>query len=141
MEYKRVNNNIVVRLDPNDEICQSLQFICKTENVLAGKISGLGAVNHFVVGVFDVYKKEYFSNTFDGLFEIVSLTGNISKKNNLPYLHIHLSAGNEKGEVFGGHLNEAIISATCEIFIDVLPDFNLDRTFDDSIGLNLLKFN
>ena len=141
MEYKRINNNVVVRLDPKDEICQSLFSICKKENILAGKISGLGAVNHFVVGVFDVLKKEYFANTFDGLFEIVSLIGNISQKNNDPYLHIHFSAGNEKGEVFGGHLNEAIISATSEIFIEILPDFELDRGFDDSIGLNLLKFN
>ena len=123
MEYKRINNNVVVRLDPKDEICQSLFSICNKENILAGKISGLGAVNHFVVGVFDVLKKEYFANTFNGLFEIVSLTGNISQKNNNPYLHIHFS------------------SATSEIFIEILPDFELDRNFDNSIGLNLLKFN
>lgn len=31
-----------------------------------------------------------------------------------------MSAGNETGEVFGGHLNKAIVSATCEMVINVL---------------------
>ena len=55
------------------------------------------------------------------------------------YTHVHMSAGNEKGEVFGGHLNRAVISATCEMII-TLVDGNVDRYRDENIGLNLFKF-
>ena len=56
------------------------------------------------------------------------------------YTHIHMSAGNEKGEVFGGHLNRAIVSATCEMVISII-DGEVDRYHDEEIGLNLFKFN
>ena len=50
-----------------------------------------------------------------------------------------MSAGNENGEVFGGHLNKAIISATCEMVINII-DGKIDRKFNEEIGLNLLEF-
>jgi hypothetical protein len=44
-----------------------------------------------------------------------------------------------KGEVFGGHLNRAVVSATCEMVVDVL-DGTVDRQYDPVTGLNLFKF-
>lgn len=46
----------------------------------------------------------------------------------------------DKGEVFGGHLNKAVISATCEMVITVING-SVDRSFSDSVGLNLFDFN
>ena len=50
-----------------------------------------------------------------------------------------MSAGNDQGQVFGGHLNRAVISATCEMIVRELPG-SVDRAFSTEIGLNLLKF-
>ena len=82
----------------------------------------------------------YYANEFEGSFEIVSLTGTINTMNGAFYTHIHMSAGNDKGEVFGGHLNKAFVSATCEMVITIL-DGTVDRQFSEEIGLNLLKFD
>lgn len=54
------------------------------------------------------------------------------------YTHIHMSAGNDKGEVFGGHLNRAMVSATCEMIVNVI-DGEIDRYADPDVGLNLFK--
>ena len=54
------------------------------------------------------------------------------------YTHIHMSAGNDKGEVFGGHLNRAMVSATCEMIVNVI-DGETDRYADPDVGLNLFK--
>ena len=54
------------------------------------------------------------------------------------YCHMHLSAGNDQGQVFGGHLNKAIVSATCEMVIQIING-EVDRYFDEEVGLNLLK--
>ena len=51
-----------------------------------------------------------------------------------------MSVGNEKGEVFGGHLNRAVVSATCEMVIMVI-DGKVDRVYDEKTGLNVFKFD
>ena len=140
MEYKRFKNNIVVRIDKNEEILEQIKSIALKEKIKLALVSALGATNDFTVGVYKVDEKKYYSNTFKGNFEIVSLTGTINTMNKEFYTHIHMSAGNEKGEVFGGHLNRAIVSATCEMVISII-DGEVDRYHDEEIGLNLFKFN
>lgn len=102
-------------------------------------MQALGATNSFTVGVYDVAEKQYYANSFSGSFEIVSLTGTINTMNGEFYTHLHMSAGNDRGEVFGGHLNRAVISATCEMVITVI-DGRVDRFHSEEIGLNLFQF-
>ena len=93
-----------------------------------------------IIPFYNVAEKKYYANTFSGSFEIVSLTGTISTMNGEYYAHLHMSAGDEQGRGFGGQLNEAIISATCEMVIEVI-DGQVDRVRDESVGLNLFHFN
>lgn len=139
MEYRRFNNTIVARIDKGEEILEKIKEIALKENIKLANVNALGATNEFTVGVFKVDEKKYYANEFKGDFEIVSLTGTINTMNDEFYTHIHMSAGNDKGEVFGGHLNKAIVSATCEMIINII-DGRVDRYFDEKIGLNLLKF-
>ena len=57
MEYKRYDNTIVLRLDPNEDIFQSLLQLAAKEDIALAKISGLGAIDDFTVGVFDTKNK------------------------------------------------------------------------------------
>ena len=139
MEYRKFNNQIIVRIDKGEEILEKIKEVSLKENIKLASINALGATNNFVVGVYNVDEMKYYSNEFKGNFEIVSLTGTINTMNGKFYTHIHMSAGNDKGEVFGGHLNKAIVSATCEMVINII-DGNVDRYFDEEIGLNLFKF-
>ncbi len=139
MDYRKFNNTIIARLDRGEEITEQLKQIALKENIKLANINALGAVNDFTVGVYKVDEKKYYSNKFQGNFEIVSLTGTINTMDGEFYMHLHMSAGDEKGQVFGGHLNEAKVSATCEVVINII-DGEVDRYFDEEIGLNLFKF-
>ena len=139
MEYKRFNNTIIARIDKGEEILDKIKELSLKENIKLASVSALGATNEFTVGVYKIDEKKYYSNEFKGNFEIVSLTGTINTMDGEFYTHIHMSAGNDKGEVFGGHLNKALVSATCEMVINVI-DGQVDRYHDEEIGLNLFKF-
>lgn len=139
MQYKKFKDSFFVRLERGEEILSSLAALAEKEDIALGCVSGLGAVDRFTAGVFFPQEKVYRKNDFHGNFEITSLTGTITRMDGKPYLHLHMSAGNEYGKVMGGHLNEAHVSATCEIVVRVV-DGSVGRAFSDEIGLNLFEF-
>jgi len=139
MEYKIFGETIVLRLEKGEEVIESIKNLCEKEDIKAGSISGLGASNHVVVGLFKVDEKKYYSNTFEEDFEITNLTGNISRMNGEVYLHIHGTFADLEGKCIGGHLNKAIISATSEIIITKING-DIGRSFSEEIGLNLIEF-
>ena len=139
MEYRRFGNTIVARIDRGEEILAAVKEIAGAEHIQLASVSALGATNDFTVGVYNVDEKQYHANDFKGNFEIVSLTGTINTMDGEFYTHLHMSAGDEKGQVFGGHLNRAVVSAVCEMVITVI-DGVVDRRFSEEIGLNLCRF-
>lgn len=139
MEYRRFGNTIVARIDRGEEILAAVREIAGAEHIQLASVSALGATSDFTVGVYNVDEKQYHANDFKGNFEIVSLTGTINTMDGEFYTHLHMSAGDEKGQVFGGHLNRAVVSAVCEMVITVI-DGVVDRRFSEEIGLNLFRF-
>lgn len=139
MEYQKFENTYLVRLDRGEEVLEQVKALSLKEQISLATVQGLGAVNDLTLGVFRPTEKTYHSNRFQGCYEIVSLTGTVSTMNGEYYCHLHMSAGDESGHVVGGHLNRAVISATGELVVTVIPG-TVDRAFDPEVGLNLLKF-
>lgn len=139
MDYRRFDDTIIARIDKGEEILEQLKVIAEKEEIKLASVSALGATDDITVGVFRTGEKKYYANHFTGDMEIVSLTGTVSTMDGAFYPHLHMSAGDTEGHVFGGHLNRAVISATCEMVIRVI-DGQVDRKFDENIGLNLFAF-
>lgn len=139
MEYKRFADTYVVRMDRGEEIVERLLALAEAEDIALASVNGLGAVGQVTVGVFSPTQKTYKANEFQGDFEIVSLHGTLTTQAGRPYGHFHMSFGDGEGRVYGGHLNRAVISATCELVVTVLPG-RVERRMDPQVGLNLLEF-
>ena len=139
MEYRKFGDTYIVRMDPGEEILTQLKVFAEQEGVKLASVTALGAVKDFTVGVFDTGAKVYKSNRFKGVYEIVSLVGPSNTMNDAFYCHLHMCAADQEGHAFGGHLNEAVISATCELVVTCLPG-RTDRVFSDEVGLNLISF-
>ena len=118
MEYKRIENKIVFRLEMGEGLMESTQRIATAENVKLASINGIGACSKIEMGYIDLSIKEYVFKTFEGNLEILQATGNITLKDGEPFPHIHISVANNECKAFGGHLKEATISATAIFCVD-----------------------
>ena len=139
MEYKKFGNTYVIRLDPGEEIVEKLLWLAAVEGIKVGKLTGLGAVDNVTLKSFQPDTKQYHAHMYHTDLEIVSLTGNLTTLNGRPYPHLHMSVADTVGHVYGGHLNKAVVSSTCEIFVHVI-DGIVERKPNARIGLNILTF-
>lgn len=139
MQYEKFGNKIVVRIDRGEEIIDKIKEVATKENVRLAEITAIGAAREFTVGAFDFNEKKYASHSFSGCYEIVSLLGSVNTLGGEFYCHLHMCAAGADGVAVGGHLNRAVIGATCELFMTVI-DGEVDRKFDETVGLNLFEF-
>lgn len=136
MEQQKIH---LIRLEKGEELLSSILTYVKSNNILAGFLTGIGALEKGTLGYFNVEKKEYLHVPFKDV-ELLACTGNIAKNKdtNEPIAHIHIIIGERDGKSFGGHLVEGIISVTAEIYVvEIRPV--VYRVKDDETGLYLLS--
>jgi len=137
MRYFVLGATYVIRLDAGEKVLESLRSLCEQDKIGAGVFHGLGAVGEAELGWFDGGARDYQTLLIREPCEIVSLHGNVSRLEGKPFLHCHAALADRTFGVRGGHLREAVVSATCEI---VLTRFfeEFGRRKDEATGLYLL---
>lgn len=139
MEYHLFGDTYGICLHPGEEIIESVLSLCEKEKITTGTVSGLGAVDRAIVGIYDTEKRKFLPKELNGQMEICSLAGNVTEKDGAPYLHLHGSFADKDGNVFGGHIQSAQISVTAEIFVRVLSG-NILRKTDKQTGIMIMDF-
>lgn len=126
----------LVVLDQGELLVESLTKLVATHSIQGGFISGIGALKDVELGYYDLHHKTYLRQKFEHEdFELIALNGNISLKQNVPFIHVHALLGNRDFSVFGGHLFEGTVAVTVEIMI--LPLGKMPkRAFNDRIELD-----
>ena len=137
MEFLNTKKGYIVRLAKGEKLFATLVTFCKDQSIKSGWLTGIGGFLEAELAFYNLGKKEYELKKFELELEIASLIGNVSLVGGDPYLHIHTVVSDNNFVCYGGHLKEATVGATCEIF---LSDFELEiaRKFDNEIGLKLL---
>lgn len=138
MEYGRFGDRWVLRVDKGEEVVAALRQFCEREGVRLASVSGIGATDRIVLGYFEAGAKKYHTFERTGDHEITALNGTVSTLGGEIYLHLHVTLSDRECRAFGGHLNSAVVSGTCELVIDPLEG-ELERRFDEEVGLNLVR--
>lgn len=127
----------LVRLERGEELVASLARLMQEEEIPAGAVSGLGAVSEARLGCYEVSRKGYRERRFTGDLEVCALTGTLSWYEGSPFPHLHVVLTGPDFQPVGGHCFEAMVSATLEVFVRVLPE-RVERRMDEGIGLHLM---
>ncbi len=136
MNYKRVNDKLLISIDKGEFVNQKLLEVAEKENLKSGWINGLGAISNIEIGYWDIEKKVYVKQEFGSDYELLSLIGNVSLVDNKPFIHTHISFSDTEFKVFGGHLFDAKVIAAAEFCI-FMSDYHLHRELNCNIGLSL----
>ncbi|HEX4589381.1 MAG TPA: PPC domain-containing DNA-binding protein [Gemmataceae bacterium] len=119
------------------EVMKGLLAFARKHKLVAGNLTGIGAVSDAVIGYFDPEKKVYLRTHEPGQAEVLSLTGNLSLNDNEPFFHVHVALGRRDGSARGGHLFEANVRPTVEVVLSTYAR-PVRRKTDPETGLPLL---
>lgn len=137
--YKQFGDQYVVSLNNHAEISQALTDFCNDQHIMAGSITGMGAVKEATLRFFNPVTKTYKDKVFSEQLEISNLTGNIAQKEGKLYLHLHITLGRADYSALAGHLLSGVINGAGE-FVITKYNGTLPRYYDQDIGLNLYQF-
>lgn len=123
-----------------DEIMSGLTDFAMREGLKGGHLSGIGALRSAQLAFFDRASLDYVSVPIADQVECLSLNGTIGLVEGKPLLHVHCVVGYPDGSVKGGHVVEAVVWPTMEVFLTESVQA-LPKTKDEESGLELFAFD
>jgi predicted DNA-binding protein with PD1-like motif len=138
MRFERFEDRYVVRLESGEPTIQTLTNFLRAEHVKFANLSAAGAVHWVRLGYWNAEARAYEYRELDEQLEVVSFQGNCSLRDGEPFLHLHGVFGRRDFSVLGGHIQEARVHPTLEVWLRT-EDIAVRRARDPASGLDLLQ--
>ncbi len=136
MKMRRESNGIyVVSLERGDDLRSCVEKMALDADIVGGRVTAIGGVENPELGCYDLATKSYSRKTFNGIYELVSLDGNLTIKEGKPFLHVHAVISGADFVAYAGHLFDCKVGLVAEMFIDPLGA-PLARLLCEDIGLS-----
>ena len=112
---------MLVRLSDGTPFRCALEARLKKHKISSAVIiNGIGMLAGVELQYYE--KGKYRTRRFRKPMELLSLQGNISLKDGKPFIHVHATLADERGKAYGGHLKDAVVRVTNEIFLITLDE-------------------
>jgi hypothetical protein len=131
---------VMGRLTHGCDLLEELNRIVKELSVRLGRVEAIGAVQKAAIGFYNQETRAYQFESFEKPLEITKLTGNISLKDGIPFVHAHVTLSDASGSCVGGHLAPGTVVFACEFLIEIYDGPAFKRSLDDQTGLALWSF-
>lgn len=135
--FQRFGERYVVRLASGEPLMASLSSLLERERVEFASLSAAGAVASIRLAYWNAETRRYQEREFAEQLEVVSFEGNASLKDGRPFLHLHGAFARSDYSVIGGHIMEARVHPTMEVWLRT-EDVPVRRAHDPATGLDLL---
>ena len=125
------------RLATGSDLVGEIERFCLEREITAAQVTVIGAVRRARYAYYEQGDHRYRELESDSHHEIVGFVGNVSLRDDKPFLHAHATFADADGATVGGHLLAGIEVFAAEIMIRELGDVSLVRIPDEETGLSL----
>ncbi len=135
--WSRRGDHVLIVLPRGEDVLEGIVRAAREAEIASGLFVGIGAIEAPKLAWFDRYERMYQERTFDGVWEIVNMTGNLTQYDGELRIHCHLTAGGRDCHLRGGHLTGGRVGVTCEVTLVPYSD-PVTRRMNDEFELPLL---
>ena len=125
------------RLATGSDLVDEIERFCLEREITAAQVTVIGAVRRARYAYYEQGDHRYRELESDAHHEIVGFVGNVSLRDDKPFLHAHATFADADGATVGGHLLAGIEVFAAEVMIRELGDVSLIRLPDEATGLAL----
>ncbi|HEU5325143.1 MAG TPA: PPC domain-containing DNA-binding protein [Candidatus Limnocylindria bacterium] len=133
----RAGRAFVGRLETGSDLVEEIERFCLEQSVMAAQVTVIGAVRRARYAYYEQDDHRYRELETDTHHEITGFVGNISLKDDRPFLHAHATFADADGATVGGHLLRGIQVFAAEVMIREMGGVTLTRMHDEETGLSL----
>ena len=136
-EFAR-GRRLVARLPHGADLLEAIAQVADEYGVLVGEVRAIGALKCARLAFYDQQTRAYGEWSLDQPLELVTLLGNVSRRDGATAVHVHATLADHDGVCFGGHVAAGCVIFACELFLQELTGgAALKRAYDEETGLPL----
>jgi len=120
-------NELMVRFQDGEALPAGLAGLGVESGVI---LNGVGMLRDLKLGYWDGEK--YVTEEIPEPVELLSLQGNIGRKDGETIVHPHVTVAKKGGAAYGGHLLQGTVNNTAEVFVYKLANVRLVRKMEKS---------
>ena len=124
--------------DPGEEVMGALARFAEERGIRAARVWGIGGFSAARLGVYDALSKDYDEHPIEEQVELLGLHGNLTTYEGKPRVHLHAVLGRADLSAIGGHLLEAHVHPTLELFV-AEAQVELVREMDEQLGFPVVR--
>jgi len=130
---------LVIAFGPGDDVLAGIGELARERGWKAAHFSGIGSFSDATLGWYDFDRKAFRKIPRHGTLEVVAFSGNVAlDEKDTPLVHVHCAVADERGAVTGGHLLDATVAATLEVFLVEEPT-PVQKMPDEALGSKVIR--
>jgi predicted DNA-binding protein with PD1-like motif len=141
MQGRNFGGRHLIRIEAGENVMSSLgeyfAGVCEREGASFANVNAAGAVSWAKLAYWDADEKAYHDQDFNEQLEVVSFLGNLALKDGRPFAHLHVVLSRSDFSTVGGHLRDAVVRPTLEVWLRT-EEVVVERRKDAVSGLDLL---
>lgn len=131
--------SLVAVFETGDAVMAGLRELARSRGIAGAHFTAIGAFERATIAYFDWASRSYVEIPVEENVEVAPLVGNIgANAEGEVMVHAHCTLGRRDGSTLAGHLVEATVRPTLELFVrrGIPP---LTRRLDPESGLFLIR--